>query len=158
MSLCRKMTGKILSILVSFGILFYNDAQKLDLFYGFSHDTNSLIKYIKNQILPPNNSQPYNFTRKFKNEDRSQFGQDETVLKLLDYKKNGIFIEAGAYDGEVYSNTLQLELNYNWTGLLIEPNQESFETLLTKNRRCHAISACLSTSNKVKEEYFDAAG
>ena len=109
-------------------------------------------------IVPPDPSQLYNFTRKFKNDDRSQFGQDEAVLKILNYKKNGIFIEAGAYDGEVHSNTLQLELNYNWTGILIEPNPDSFQTLLTKHRKCHTINACLSTSNMVKEEYFDAAG
>ena len=80
------------------------------------------------------------------------------VAKLLDFKRNGIFIEAGAYDGEIHSNTLQLELKYNWTGILVEPNPDSFQELLTKHRHCYAINTCLSTSNQVEDVTFDAAG
>ena len=152
----QKMKELIFTFLITLTLKVF--AEKLDLFYGFSQDTPSLIRHIQNLLIPPETSKQYNFTRKFKNEDRSQFGQDEAIMKILNYKKNGIFIEAGAYDGEVHSNTLQLELKYNWTGLLIEPNPDSFQSLLTKHRKCHAINACLSTSNKVKEEYFDAAG
>ena len=154
----EEMKTKTFSILVCFVTAIHINAQKLDLFFGFSQNTPSLIKHIRKLILPSEASQPYNFTKTFENVGRSQFGQDETVLKLLNYKKNGIFIEAGAYDGEVHSNTLQLELNYNWTGILIEPNPENFKTMLTKKRKCHFLNACLSTSNTVKEEYFDAAG
>ena len=46
--------------------------------------------------------------------------------------KNGFFIEAGAYDGEIASNTLLFELEHNWTGLLIEPNPDAFEMLTKK--------------------------
>ena len=68
------------------------------------------------------------------------------------------FIEAGAFDGEIFSNTLLLEMNLNWTGLLIEPNPEIFQTLLTKNRKSYAIETCLSTKPIVTEVSFDVAG
>ena len=46
--------------------------------------------------------------------------------------KNGFFIEAGAYDGELISNTLFFELKQSWTGLLIEPNPDAFQLLNKK--------------------------
>ena len=36
--------------------------------------------------------------------------------------KNGFFIEAGAHDFELDSNTLHFELDRGWTGLLVEPS------------------------------------
>jgi hypothetical protein len=40
--------------------------------------------------------------------------------------KNGFFIEAGADDFELHSNTLLFELEHNWTGILVEPNPTIF--------------------------------
>ncbi|KAB7507993.1 hypothetical protein Anas_00609, partial [Armadillidium nasatum] len=42
---------------------------------------------------------------------------------------NGTFIEAGAYDGETFSNTLNLEKELGWSGLLIEPNPLEYQLL-----------------------------
>ena len=121
-------------------------------------DDEHLIRTIeKTLLIPPNTEKRYNFTDD-KNNDKSQFGQDEKVAKLFNYKRNGFFIEAGAYDGEVYSNTLQLERRYNWTGLLVEPNPDNFVKLLAKNRKSYAIETCLSITDKVEEVFFDAAG
>jgi hypothetical protein len=39
-------------------------------------------------------------------------------VKLFKMKRNGFFIEAGAYDGEMYSNSLYLEKRLGWKGLL----------------------------------------
>jgi hypothetical protein len=38
---------------------------------------------------------------------------------LFGEKKNGFFIEAGAFDGELFSNTLYLEKMRDWTGILV---------------------------------------
>ena len=73
-------------------------------------------------------------------------------------KKNGFFIEAGAFDGELYSNTLLLEMRHNWTGLLVEPLPEAYQALLTKNRKAYSIETCLSTEKRVTQVNFDAAG
>jgi len=48
-------------------------------------------------------------------------------------KKNGIYIELGALDGILFSNTKFFEDTLNWTGILIEPHSLMFE-LLQKNR------------------------
>ena len=58
---------------------------------------------------------------------------DEKIFK--NRIRNGFFIEAGAYDGEKFSNTLFFELKQRWTGLLIEPNPDAFELLKKKVRQ-----------------------
>ena len=44
-------------------------------------------------------------------------------------KRGGTYIELGALDGVVYSNTKFFEDNFGWTGILIEPHPHMFETL-----------------------------
>jgi len=56
----------------------------------------------------------------------SENRMDKKIIKLFDYKKNGFFIEVGAYDGIHYSNTLLLEKKYLWKGLLVEPLKKEF--------------------------------
>jgi FkbM family methyltransferase len=48
-------------------------------------------------------------------------------------KKDGIYIELGALDGQLYSNTKFFEDTLNWKGILIEPHPIKFE-LLQLNR------------------------
>ena len=59
--------------------------------------------------------------------------------------KNGFFVEAGALDGEFLSNTLRLEKEQGWSGLLVEPNPSSFRQLLRKRRKAWIVNACLSS-------------
>jgi hypothetical protein len=39
-------------------------------------------------------------------------------------KTNGVYIELGALDGILYSNTKFFEDTLNWSGILIEPHPE----------------------------------
>jgi FkbM family methyltransferase len=48
-------------------------------------------------------------------------------------KQNGIYIELGALDGVLYSNTKFFEDTLNWSGILIEPHPDKF-ILLQQNR------------------------
>ena len=48
-------------------------------------------------------------------------------------KTNGVYIELGALDGVLYSNTKFFEDTLNWTGILIEPHPDKF-ILLQQNR------------------------
>ncbi|CAL4076388.1 unnamed protein product, partial [Meganyctiphanes norvegica] len=66
-------------------------------------------------------------------------------------KKNGFFIEAGALDGVYLSNSLKLEQENNWTGLLIEPNPVSYKLLAQKNRKAWTSNTCISSDNFTKE-------
>ena len=83
----------------------------------------------------------------FKNnppELKGQIGAPQIVDKLLKGKRNGFFIESGAYDGEDLSNSLFFELERNFTGLLVEPNQLDYPKLLGKHRKATSINACYS--------------
>lgn len=73
----------------------------------------------------------------------SQLGQDIWALKRTGYKRNGFFVEFGATDGVLLSNTYMLESQFDWEGLLAEPNPEYFSELC-KNRSSKASDACIS--------------
>ena len=75
---------------------------------------------------------------------------------LLD-RRPRFFIEAGALDGERTSNTVYLELKYNWTGLLVEPNPAYLRGLLRKNRNVWIFPYCLSPFPFPTVIDFDAA-
>ncbi len=63
----------------------------------------------------------------------AQLHQDIHVLNYLNNKKNGFYVEIGANDGIKISNTLLLEKDFGWTGILIEPDPSNFKKLV-KNR------------------------
>jgi FkbM family methyltransferase len=66
----------------------------------------------------------------------SELGQDIMVHCLLDQPKTGFFVEFGAMDGEIASNSLLFERHHDWSGIVAEPNRR-FHTSLSSNRRCH---------------------
>ena len=65
-------------------------------------------------------------------------------MNVFYFKKKGFFVEAGALDGETMSNTLTIERNQSWTGLLIEADPVSFEKMKEKNRKAWLANVCLS--------------
>lgn len=65
----------------------------------------------------------------------SQLGQDVWVLEKCGHKRGGFFVEFGATDGVLLSNTWMLEKEFSWKGICAEPNQEFF-TQLKMNRAC----------------------
>jgi|TARA_Y100000294_G_scaffold145738_1_gene141030 FkbM family methyltransferase len=68
--------------------------------------------------------------------------------------KRKFFLEIGAGDGFFNSNTFILEKNYNWTGILVEPDPEQFAKL-KKNRRSSCIlSNDLIWNKKEKINFF----
>lgn len=73
----------------------------------------------------------------------SQLGQDLWVLEKNDFKKNGFFVEFGATDGVLLSNTYLLEKQFSWKGICAEPNPKFFAELKT-NRACMVSDACIA--------------
>ena len=73
----------------------------------------------------------------------SQAGQDIWIYgEAFNEKKCGYFLDIGAHDGIVYSNTYLLEKKYNWSGILIEANPISFRKLQS-NRRGLCLNVAL---------------
>ena len=90
---------------------------------------------------------------------RSQLEQDLWVLEQLDWKRNGFFVEFGATDGVLLSNTWLLEKHFNWRGICAEPNPKLFARL-QMNRSCHLSPACVyrSSGERMRFVLADAYG
>lgn len=58
----------------------------------------------------------------------SQACQDYFILKMLDYKQNGTFLEIGSNHPIACNNTHLLRTSYNWKGIMIEYDK-NFEIL-----------------------------
>lgn len=79
----------------------------------------------------------------------SQYGQDKYVLEYFNNKKDGFFIDIGAYNGVTFSNTLRME-NLGWKGICIEPNPDMFKKVC-RTRKCAKYNVALDTANTEKE-------
>jgi hypothetical protein len=82
----------------------------------------------------------------------SEHGQDHwiigTVLRAeLAAGYRGFFVEAGAADGLVGSNTAALERDHGWTGLLVEPNREFFSRCAANRPGATVVRAVLSADD-----------
>lgn len=74
----------------------------------------------------------------------SQHKQDEFVYnKFFKNKKDGVFLEIGAYDGVALSNTYFFEKELGWKGICVEPQQKQYD-LLVKNRKCICVNGCIA--------------
>jgi len=110
------------------------------------------------KVVPPSGGD-YNLAEPEKH-SWSQVGQDEQLDKILGSIDNGFFIESGAADGELNSNTLFYEKK-GWNGLLVEPNPDTFQQLLGKNRKSYAFNGALSTTGALGTlnlKFEDCAG
>jgi FkbM family methyltransferase len=94
-----------------------------------------------------------------KNKSMAQLGQDLWVLERTNYKRNGFFVEFGATDGVLLSNTWLLEKEFGWQGLCAEPNPKFFSQL-QRNRVCKLSSQCIGgiTGKQVEFIFADAYG
>lgn len=63
----------------------------------------------------------------------SQIEQERWVFAMCNGRRDGRFIEIGAFDGILHSNSYFLETEYDWKGIVVEPNPSLF-SLLRQNR------------------------
>ena len=73
---------------------------------------------------------------------KSQLGQDVIALSLKGLGEPGFFVEFGATDGVVLSNTHLLEKHYGWKGILCEPAGK-WHAALEQNRDCTLDTRCV---------------
>lgn len=76
-------------------------------------------------------------------ESKSQNGQDLFALLSNNFKSSGVFIEFGAYDGVIFSNTFLLERHFGWTGILIDPIPSHYKSMI-QNRKCKLIHGAIT--------------
>ncbi len=63
----------------------------------------------------------------------SKDNQDKWVMeKVFNLKKGGFYVDVGAYNGVMFSNTKSLEDFYGWSGICIEPNTQYYKQLIKK--------------------------
>jgi FkbM family methyltransferase len=79
--------------------------------------------------------------RNFRASNSDNF-QDLYVRHKLADKRDGFFVEFGALDGVVFSNTLTLERDLGWRGILAEPNP-ACHAPLKANRACIIDTRCV---------------
>jgi FkbM family methyltransferase len=78
----------------------------------------------------------------------SQSGEDKVLYeKYLNYE-NGFFIELGAMDGLMYSNSLFFEKNLKWKGVLIEPTNQ-YDRLIINRPNCHNFNFAITKDEGV---------
>jgi FkbM family methyltransferase len=104
------------------------------------------------------NSELNHIERLFKNfatstETYSQLGQDIFVLFCLG-KKPGFFVEFGACDGIILSNTFLLETYYGWNGILAEPSKH-YNQVLRRKRDCVIEDLCISDKTGDVVKFID---
>ena len=80
-----------------------------------------------------------------RHESKSQILQDLWVRYELGEKREGFFVEFGATNGVVNSNTWLLEKKYGWKGILAEPNPV-WHSMLTANRVSAIDHRCVGSS------------
>lgn len=76
---------------------------------------------------------------------RGQLGQDAIAYVVNACKKQGFFVDIGAYDGKNISNTYLFE-QLGWRGFCVEANPTTFEKL-KQNHKCDAYNVALYSKN-----------
>ena len=66
--------------------------------------------------------------------DYSQSGEQIAILEYFKGKPPGKFLDIGAYDGKVFSNTLAL-VELGWSGVCVEPSPGAFTKLQTRHAK-----------------------
>jgi FkbM family methyltransferase len=87
----------------------------------------------------------------------SQTGEDKFLNDhIFKNKQNGIYIELGALDGVLYSNTKFFEDQLMWKGILIEPHPLNFQKLLLNRPNNFLVNALISNSTTPLDfRYFE---
>ncbi len=88
-----------------------------------------------------------------RSEYHAQLNQDVFAL-LMNQFRPGFFLEIGANDGFTLSNTVYLEKNFGWKGVLVEANKKYMASL---EKRKNSVIVNKAVSSQIgKAEFIDA--
>lgn len=87
-----------------------------------------------------------------------QCGEDVAVhTRYFPTKRNGVFLELGALDGQTYSNTKFFEESMGWTGVLIEPIPSACAKIQSHRPNSKVYNNIVSTKTEPLEIYVNGA-
>ncbi|MFY8162205.1 MAG: FkbM family methyltransferase [Candidatus Kapaibacteriota bacterium] len=86
---------------------------------------------------------------------KAQLFQDIVCLEINNFKTNGYFVEFGATNGLMGSNTHLLEKSFNWNGILCEPGINWHKELYL-NRNCHIDKSCVYFNSNSTITFFES--
>lgn len=90
---------------------------------------------------------------------RSQFLQDIFCALALGQARDGFFVEVGVGSGERISNTYMLEKEFDWTGILFEPNRTFHDSIKAcRTAELDTRAATSKTGETLRFEEFSGAG
>lgn len=112
-----------------------------------------ITQYLVNNGYTPTNgmavSEFFHYVSDLALMSESQMKQDIFVQSILGFKQNGYFVEFGATNGIAFNNTLLLENEFNWNGILSEP-AKNYQAALAANRNCIVENRCVwQESNQI---------
>lgn len=83
----------------------------------------------------------------------SQNFQDIWVLHETKFKKNGYFVDVGSAGSKKDSNSYLLENEYDWSGVLVEPNTHWHDDII-QNRKSKLIKKCVYKTSNQKAKFL----
>jgi FkbM family methyltransferase len=86
-------------------------------------------------------------------EQYSQGGQDIYVTRILNEKRDGYFVEIGANNGYIMSNTYLLEKNYGWKGICIEATPYKLPDLTNNRPNAICIDAAVFSESNLELDF-----
>jgi FkbM family methyltransferase len=88
-------------------------------------------------------------------ESKSQLFQDLVAHYINGFQNNGFFVEIGASDGVVNSNTYLLEKSFKYNGILVEPARINRSKIIS-NRECTIDFSAITQYAQEKVDFFES--
>lgn len=90
------------------------------------------------------------YTQEFIDRDTNT-EQFRAVIGFFKNKRNGFFIEMGAADGVLASNTYRLERDFEWDGILIEPIKDYADQIQKYRKASFILNNCIGETEGLVE-------
>lgn len=90
------------------------------------------------------------FNMKIIKDSPSQASQDSFAMNMLDWKRNGYYVEIGAYDPYKLSNTYSLEKDYGWSGISFDIKKIDFSS---RKNVCLQLDATLANYEEIFKQH-----
>ncbi|KAA0188557.1 hypothetical protein HAZT_HAZT009189 [Hyalella azteca] len=133
-------------------------------FSGLEADDARLIEYIRQHVIVPPSTEPYNLYYGV-NHDPSD-GQSKVVDELLNHKRNGFYVESGGYTGEVrngfyvesggYTGEVVVFKNEKYAGRIYNHQDLSYpgDSLDLSSAKCFPLYSFLLALGTTTVDYF----